>query len=115
MCFTKLSIHQKAKTATKGIVCYKRLVYHKSSKTYDGPFYTGNYKIGNTYSIKRFSHRFHEIAEGFHAYIQLSRAKILKQPGESIGIFVIPKGTKYYDNGYEYVSKSIKFVSKLKK
>lgn len=122
MCFTKVSRGQEAKIAKTDIHCFKLLVYNKRSGKYDSPFYYTEYSTlpGATKTVKNFTysrdwdkHRV-RVEKGLHSYKTKKEAIYWKIGGESIHEFIIPKGTRYFENSYEYVSLKLKYVGKPK-
>ena len=125
MCFPKnkgdgYGSIKRAKTAKKDIEVYKhveRIINPKTKKFYKTrcrPFYHSVYdsklvyiknKLNKTEMVKTNLTNRIEINEGFHSE---------KGKRGSNALFIIPKGSKYYENKYEYVSNQIIFKRFLK-
>jgi len=122
MCFSVHQNHRQPKTAKRDIVCYKTLLKGNVSVIQDF-----KYRIGKRYVLADgLADGLHvtvnlslsmggDIAVGFHSYSSMRKTKAhvsrMKLPYRC----VIPKGSTYYFNPsrHEYVSDSIKIVSKM--
>ena len=116
MCFT---ITTPEKIAKKDIVCWK---FFERGKTVLRSFYYNSiYRIGETYTTKRFTHCPYTdaIEKGRHSYSSLRLAELSANRFSNMNTVmvkcVIPKSTKYYYNGkdQEYVSLAIKLIKEI--
>jgi hypothetical protein len=121
MCFVATK-NQRPKIASEDIVCWKALKRRLTKKGYGAafnntihaPFY---YQPGENQPLiilKKIHWLANEynINEGYHSYMEEEKAKCNKGRDEKVFKFIIPKGTKYYQNIFdcEYVSETIIMV-----
>lgn len=114
MCF---KITTKCQKATKDIVCYK--IISGGGSPYFYPLIIRGkyqpYKKGYHYTESGFDKNLKYIGEdnGFHSYktIYLKKA----QYGTKLAVFIIPKGSYYYQNRTEYYSQEIIYVKDYEK
>lgn len=119
MCFRIHHDHTRVKTATKDIVCYKKLRVSRSKKKapgYISPFRSFFFEKGECYHEDKPFVREKDywgrpdpslIATGIHSYSSFLTANLrYKSPGDRIIKCVIPKYSKYYydPRREEYVS-----------
>lgn len=119
MCFYRFdSQFGKMKTATTDIVCWKRVINEGKKGVYSAPYYVSTkYDLRKTKSFKVKGFGYDEtrtIGKGLHSYKTKARAEIYREYCEVIKRFVIPKGTKYFENHSQYVSLCIKYVKPKK-
>jgi len=94
--------------ARKDIICYKN-VYSDLMSQYQEFQYEYNIKYPKIklFKIENFTALF-DIYEGYHSYIKYNYAEYLCIHNNLIIIkCIIPKGSRYYMNTYEYVSNQI--------
>lgn len=101
------------KSAISDMTCYKKL-YMLDVDTYVSPCIGFKYQVDKLYELggglKKIPFLYSNIVEqGFHSY--KPNAGVIDHIGPSdntvIVECVIPKGSKYYENNYEYVSDAI--------
>ena len=122
MCFVVK--HKKAKIATSNIVCYKVSNHPKRSNVEDyfRPYYYCSFKYllnkrtpSVAIHIGRDWNGDHSIRDGYHSLQSFKDGWIAWERGtKKIGKFIIPKGTKYYENKTEYVSETLIFKGYIK-
>ena len=118
MCFIRsLYENYNCKTAKEDIVCFKILKRPKKGKAgkYKAPFmdFTYNLNRTKTYSVPKFTYGIPDrrfIYAGIHTHVYRGQATYQKSNDEVIKECIIPKGTRYYENRYEYVSLKIKII-----
>lgn len=126
MCFwiNESKEFKKAKVADRNIVCYKVSNHPKQSrvKNYLRPYFQFEFKYllsksapkqsldaDRSFDGKRY------IREGYHSYKDSNHSWVVfKGSMKKIGKFIIPKGTKYYENKTEYVSETLIFKGYIK-
>lgn len=136
MCYFHKPYHKEIQTAKKDIVVYKIVNESELNKHGFNSHYRGfKYKFGETYSLKKSDkfgepHKFKidQLAIGFHSYkkaiyekttvaiglrwMRGFKSKLCEQtsryPWGVIIECVIPKGAKYFHNGTDYISDTIK-------
>ena len=128
MCFVTYNLE--IKTADEDITCFKYVV-KTSDDTYITPFVGMTVEIGKQYDVKDDNvevnkyvtgkydgliqqRNKYEISKGvFHSYVKpdfITHAIHSMNPCTYMVKCIIPKGTVYLTNGYEYASKSIKYL-----
>lgn len=121
-CNTEANTDKKMHIAGRDIPVYKNIyiIIHKNGSTsYKSGIRKYEYKIGKTYKLGKIrrlfsafgSLRFYRIfctgnSYAFHSYDKFSPALVFKYINAE---FTIPKGARYYNNGFEYASDSIRF------
>jgi hypothetical protein len=121
MCFTGKFFDRK-KTAKEDIVCYK-IGYFMNDELnvlhsyFAGYIYVKGYqqpkiKIRKRYDLNNIIDWRFKINEGYHSYKYVFCAHLANVDINNLKIekFIIPKGTVYYENNYEYVSENIIWV-----
>lgn len=114
MCFiAEFKKEKKKHTATKGIICWK--VLRREGVVYTSLYYQKFvWKFDKTYKQrlqKSVEDKTLHVNKGFHSYINKESANVdMFRKGVVIVKCKIPKGAKYYKNGYEYVSSKIKVI-----
>ncbi len=121
MCLT-IKSDAKICEAEKNIICFKRGMIKWGGFN---PFYQYSFEYFQSKQTKKVELTLRsrwdgassaEIDEGYHSYPEISNWKV----GKCNGVFIIPKGTKYYkglDNDSEitaYVSESLIYVGSIK-
>lgn len=90
MCLTRPS---EKKIANSNIFCWKRLDIRGKSTIQDY-----QYKIGVTQPLVELTLRHGEIEQGYHSWVDQERTDRHGYPGTKVyHLFVIPKGTTYYE------------------
>ena len=119
MCFRKLRIKDTLKVAKNDIVCYKilRSVDTDLRSPFQRKFKWDNRRVKTSYLDITNSKK--TISDGFHSFIEIKNASYyrrqfysLKVPECQVYKFIIPKGSKYYQNKSQYVSNKIKLALK---
>ena len=114
MCFY---ITTPEKIAKKDIPCWK--LFEKSKTVLRALYRNSVYRIGETYTTKKFTRVLCYISKGRHSYSTSSKAKDERGGWPRLDIVtvkcIIPKGTPYYYNSEdkEYVSLAIKLVKEI--
>lgn len=116
MCFIPETKDDKSKVAQEDIVCYK---FGKVRPRGFSPIHWQHYVY------KRFENQQYvplvittgyaspEIYKGYHSCKDAIHCERHHGGGKgSVHIFVIPKGTEYYENYFEYVSSNIKWMGR---
>lgn len=118
MCFKLKS--KRAKVAKKNIICYKASDLRRESKAVVSfrPYFVSSFKYLLNKKTKKviLSVNCNEtILEGYHS-IKSKDNWWLERRAENykIGKFIIPKGTRYYENYEEYVSETLIFKGYIK-
>jgi hypothetical protein len=121
MCFykSKTKGFTRVKIAEKNIVCYK-VCNRKKKNTIKSIYRDFLYTQGKTYEVEKFGGFWYDVRlinVGLHSYSTFEEAVNYREGSrdERVCKFIIPKGTKYYENPdrLEYVSLRIKFVEVL--
>lgn len=117
MCFIKKKRTDKLKIAKKDIVCYKVSIRSTSCGvpndfTKFNPYYCWGftYKQEKQATVIKLGTRNIEVNKGYHSY--KNRRHLMNYWNGCdlyVGIFIIPKGAKYYENDQEYVSSTLIF------
>lgn len=117
MCFDMT--HKRPKIALRDIVCYKvSASHHRAIKTFRPVYMDGfEYKINIPAPKEKLSpNPLGEIHIGYHSY--KDKKTMSTEWGffdcKKAGKFVIPKGSRYYENDIEYVSETLIFKGIIK-
>lgn len=116
--------------ATSNIYVWKALISY-GGHGYYSPVFNYRYDIGETYKSELNKSRYgRSISNGLHSFgynisilspyagkyecygSSYNRFDI-KEPIDTIGLFIIPEGSHYYTDGYFYVSDTLKFLRTL--
>lgn len=114
--------------ATSNIYVWKALVNY-GGHGYYSPVFNYRYDIGETYKseldesgygISRGLHSFgynisilSPYAGKYECYGSPYNSFDIKEPIDTIGLFIIPEGSYYYTDGYFYASNTLKFLRTL--
>jgi hypothetical protein len=116
MCF--IVTKKRAKIAKKNITCYKiSFPYRYNDKKIFIPFYYHRYTYSLNERTKRiplFINSYGDIKEGYHSFIDKENCKKQASKECRIGKFIIPKGVRYFENDFCYVSEVLIFKGYLK-
>lgn len=117
-------------TASSNIYVWKALV-STCFKCYYSPVFQHRYCIGGLYESElRMSRNMYYINEGLHSigynvkisnpyagrydcYGSIGNRFDVREPIDTIGLFIIPEGSHYYTDGYFYASDTLKFLRTL--
>lgn len=112
MCFTVTD--PKIKIAKEDIVCYKTIKHHRNgavSQVMEYRYYKNkrcpSVKLRKQETSYCCTTNVYEITRGYHSYITEDYFDLWN--GGPNAIFIIPKGTRYYENYHERVSETIIF------
>ena len=109
MCFDVKS--KRAKIAKENIKCYKYLFPEFYGNKYECAVKEFHYipnKLNKRIKIKKNGSR---IDEGYHSYRKRETSESCKDAGRhQTYLFIIPKGTRYFENEEQYVSETIMLV-----
>jgi hypothetical protein len=110
MCFITTT-KARAKIAKTDIKCWKYLFPYYAGRKYESACvwnfsYTPNVLMQHIDIKKEGS----LINEGYHSYKSKETSDNAKNPQHETYLFIIPKGTRYYENNTEYVSETIMLV-----
>lgn len=111
MCFNKKKFQFPSK-AKKDIICYKYLIKGKYPRSF---YYGKDYIMGKKESIKfKFKEKISKrINIGFHSYkekeLTFLYQKYVYEDRKDTKCYkcIIPQGSRYYENDFEYVSEQI--------
>ena len=115
MCF--IVTNKRVKIAKKNIVCYKVSTFRQQGKlsTFTPCYQNCFTYIKNEPTTKvELMIKYGEIHRGYHSYITLKACRDVSYRKTRIGKFIIPKGTRYYENEDEYVSETLIFKGYIK-
>lgn len=116
MCFiVSKGKNSRSKIATKNIVCYKKSSQYWGEKksNFNPPYYSSfQYYVNKRTPKVRLIKFSGEINEGYHSY---NNVEWVRCSNSRVGKFIIPKGTRYFKNPYEYVSETLIFKGWLTK
>jgi len=109
MCFFVEKKNWRMKTAKRGIVVYKKMLWEGLGKTVESKFYPFPYELGRLYKT-RFGRYHKTINVGFHSYLPSKARRLDRCTGDDVMVRgCIPRGAHYYKNEKmgEYVSNQI--------
>lgn len=117
MCFYIRKGQTEAKIAEEDIHCFKVLdvIVRRKKKTYRSPSQWSHWKLGVVKGSRMLIRTAStSIDEGLHSYKTPRPRAWLMGGNRKIFRAIIPKGTRYWDNRSEYVSKNLKVVGPYK-
>lgn len=112
--------------ATSNIYVWKPLI--RVSNSYYTPVYNYKYNLGETHKLGLYRDMFGVIglysfgynikilspcAGRYDCYGSSYNRYNVKEPIDTIGLFIIPEGSHYYTDGYFYASDTLKFLRTL--